>query len=340
MGVASGSANEAPYRRPVVHFESPVERISCGAFHGIAVLQDGTTRTWGGNGPYGQLGRGGVVSKDDKFTLADPVTPDLDYEEQGGVLDACAMQHATAVLFNNGKIKTFGEMEQSNVIPEYDDDLIGPPDTQFITAPRLVDPVNLLNGSLAYSISCGEYHVCAVLRNGTGSICWGYPNPSGQTCRGGACNSYEPETLPLIEFPPGMGRIVQADASSENSCFLDDRGQVLCTGQTMAGVASPAEPTGGFSSWSQDASSSKILDLGEPADHVACGARFCCAILESFRVRCWGQGTEGQLGNGQSGVFGDDEPITASPTVPIGQEFAVAQVDIGDLHACALGMHG
>ena len=58
------------------------------------------------------------------------------------------------------------------------------------------------------------------------------------------------------------------------------------------------------------------LGAGHHAIQVAVGGNYVCALLNTFKVKCWGRGQFGQLGNGDSrdiglnaGDMGDNLPI-------------------------------
>lgn len=74
---------------------------------------------------------------------------------------------------------------------------------------------------------------------------------------------------------------------------------------------------------------------------MAAGYEFTCAILESDgSVRCWGDNTNGQLGDGDTPRRGDEpgEMGLALPAVDLGE--AARSVSCGAAHTCALTMSG
>lgn len=78
--------------------------------------------------------------------------------------------------------------------------------------------------------------------------------------------------------------------------------------------------------------------LGGTAVALTAGYRHTCALMNSGRVRCWGHGTSGQLGYGNTATIGDDETPASAGTVPLGGK-AVA-ITAGGLHTCALMKSG
>lgn len=76
------------------------------------------------------------------------------------------------------------------------------------------------------------------------------------------------------------------------------------------------------------------VDLGGPAVAIAAGENHTCALLTRGRVRCWGEGSSGQLGYGATTDIGDNETPASAGNVPLGGK-AVA-ITTGALHTCAL----
>ena len=66
---------------------------------------------------------------------------------------------------------------------------------------------------------------------------------------------------------------------------------------------------------------------------VSVGDRHMCVAFDSGAVRCWGDNSYGQLGQGNSVTLGDQPGEL--PTDDIGAGGAVVQVALGDLHTCA-----
>lgn len=77
----------------------------------------------------------------------------------------------------------------------------------------------------------------------------------------------------------------------------------------------------------------QILDQRENLQ-VETGGNHTCALHRDGSVRCWGQNTFGQLGQGTSENLGDNEPVsTISPLI---FDERVTQITAGGFHTCAL----
>ncbi len=69
-------------------------------------------------------------------------------------------------------------------------------------------------------------------------------------------------------------------------------------------------------------------------EEVFNGWQHNCALLDSGSIRCWGLGSCGQLGYGDTENIGDDETPASAGTVSVGG--AVVQIAGGGGHTCAL----
>lgn len=76
------------------------------------------------------------------------------------------------------------------------------------------------------------------------------------------------------------------------------------------------------------------IELGAAAVDIAAGAEHACAVLLGGSVRCWGSGSEGQLGHGDIESIGDDELPTNVGEVDVGA--AVVDIVAGGMHTCAM----
>ncbi|MEC7700866.1 MAG: hypothetical protein VX652_03615, partial [Candidatus Thermoplasmatota archaeon] len=75
--------------------------------------------------------------------------------------------------------------------------------------------------------------------------------------------------------------------------------------------------------------------LSGESDALSLGEEFGCAVLANYSVACWGDNSEGQLGN--SGA-GSSSAYAVLVELPAG--FEAGAVDAGSAHACATGLDG
>ena len=78
------------------------------------------------------------------------------------------------------------------------------------------------------------------------------------------------------------------------------------------------------------------------ADSIAFGLQSGCAIGASGNIKCWGDGSEGQLGLGNTQNVGDsaDETGTDLPFVNLGTNASIDKIVMGEDHSCALFTNG
>jgi alpha-tubulin suppressor-like RCC1 family protein len=74
--------------------------------------------------------------------------------------------------------------------------------------------------------------------------------------------------------------------------------------------------------------------LGGPALEIDAGGSYTCARLANGKLRCWGNGFDGQLGYGSTFNVGDDELPDSAGDVPLGT--AASGVATGYFHTCAI----
>jgi alpha-tubulin suppressor-like RCC1 family protein len=76
------------------------------------------------------------------------------------------------------------------------------------------------------------------------------------------------------------------------------------------------------------------VNVGGSATHVATGASHTCAVLSTGAVRCWGNGSSGQLGYASTASIGDNQTPASAGDVNVGGP--VIQIAAGGKHTCAV----
>ncbi|MDE3762950.1 RCC1 domain-containing protein [Sinorhizobium meliloti] len=125
-------------------------------------------------------------------------------------------------------------------------------------------------------ISSGYAHQC--VRMNSGEVrCWGVGR-AGQLGNGGTSFS----STPVVAT--GVSNAVQVSAMNDFTCALTQAGAVMCWGTGYG--ATPAVVPG--------------LESGVSAITTGHAASNLCVIMQNGGVKCKGNGTAGQLGNGQN----------------------------------------
>ncbi|MCP3163256.1 RCC1 domain-containing protein [Myxococcus qinghaiensis] len=139
-------------------------------------------------------------------------------------------------------------------------------------------------GSGVLAIAAGGQHTCAVVEGGTVK-CWG-DNSLGQLGNGNTMASLEP-----VDVPGAGTNVVAVAVGLAHSCSLHAGGQVMCWGANdffQLGwelVGKTPRPV-------------QVLGLPENLTVLAAGARHTCAATTDGEAWCWGDNSEGALGNG------------------------------------------
>ena len=179
-------------------------RICLGVSDTCSVEEDGSVLCWGSN-TYGRLGDG---------TLENKVKPNPVSEIDSATSVACGTIHSCASLMD-GTVKCWGYNGSKQLGLGTD------------TLDKLV-PTAVPGLSDVTSVSAGEYHSCALLKDGT-IKCWGY-NRNGQIGVGSSENS--------ISTPTAVSGITTATSlgvGMSHTCAVLLSGGVLCWGKNDNG---------------------------------------------------------------------------------------------------------
>lgn len=139
------------------------------------------------------------------------------------------------------------------------------------------------------------------------------PAPAGQAM----------PAAPAASRLPVRGSMLSA--AGWNTCAIIERGRLTCWGADDAGQLG-----GGFvdSTWH-----APVIVSGDEAFRVVTtGGRHACALTFAGKAWCWGLGTSGQLGTGQS-------VSSASPVAVAGGQVFL-QISAGGRHTCGLSGSG
>lgn len=180
-----------------------------------------------------------------------------------------------------------------------------------------VPVVGLDSGVLA--IAAGDRSSCAVMSGGTVK-CWGTNTSLGLGL---------PAQPPTFQAPtpvdvPGVGnvRLIRSSAAGRGTCVVDNADQVTCWGSPFGG------PT--------QVNNHETPDRLSNVDRIELGAVGGCALLRDGSVKCWGNGTSGELGFDPA----VDSFRLEARTVPGLSDSTVTDIAAGWFHRCAALAHG
>ncbi|WP_413943337.1 RCC1 domain-containing protein [Bdellovibrio sp. HCB-162] len=327
-------------------------QISVGGNHTCALLDNSTVKCWGYNG-NGRLGLGhtntlgdGAGEMGDALSVVDLGTGRTALQVSAGINHTCA-------LLDNSTVKCWGfngwgQLGQSNM--NYLGD--GPGEMgDALTAIKLGTSSSrlakildqpLIRTKRFKQIAVGDYFACALLDNSSVK-CWGQ-NSQGQLGLGNMTGLGDSvgemgDSLPSIDLGTGR-KVLQISSGVAYACALLDNSTVKCWGNNSYGKLGQghANSLGDGAGEMGDSLSAISLGTGRTAVQIATGSYHTCAILDNSSVKCWGLGSYGVLGQGNTTTLGDNagEMGDSLPAVSLGAGRTVVQISLGSQHTCAL----
>lgn len=240
-------------------------RIAVGGYHMCALTASNRIFCWGA---AGRLGDGTA-----EINRAEPVqVVGLD---GGEIKQIAAGDSHTCALRNDGKVfcwgyNNYGQLGDGSTEPRY-----------------VPSEVRRLNEAVT-TISAGAVHTCAIGQSGQ-ARCWGR-NRNGELGDGTRIDRKYP--VDVQAAPNALRDIVGGDGLT--CAIATDTRAVKCWGK-LEGVN---ENYAGIKT-----APTEILDMDEAAFGLAVGRTHACALVAGGRVRCWGDNSFGQLGNGGQTVI-------------------------------------
>ncbi|MDH3755069.1 MAG: hypothetical protein OEU32_14460, partial [Acidimicrobiia bacterium] len=109
--------------------------------------------------------------------------------------------------------------------------------------------------------------------------------------------------------PAGPGSALAGRLSSfrTHTCAVLDDGAVRCWGTGTNGQLGYGNTENIGDDETPDTAGPVDLGPGRTATAIATGLEYSCALLDNGTVRCWGVGTDGRLGYGNTDHIGDNE---------------------------------
>ena len=187
--------------------------------------------------------------------------------------------------------------------------------------------------ALNLSVGSSSAWICAILTRGA-LKCWG-SNSDGQLGYGDTLGRLSP---PLASIDIGTMPVVQVATSVSSTFALFSNGQIKCWGGIPCSWMPGGSRTKPALTYDSLGSTSYMVR------HISAGRAFVCIVIDltafnSYgKVKCWGQGYDGELGTGFSQLIGD--PSGAQGWVDMGTGVISTVVSCGAVFACALTTNG
>ena len=304
-GSGSGSSSSSS-------FAYSNDKVSAGYQHTCAILDNGDLKCWGYD-DHGQLGDGGTNTDTNA-----PSSTAIDLGTGRTAVAVSAGHKHTCAILDNGDLKCWGWDNKGQ---------LGDGGTNTDTNAPSSTAINLGTGRTAVAVSAGELHTCAILDNGD-LKCWGRDS-SGQLGDGGTNTNTNAPSSTAINL--GTGRTAVAVSAGElHTCVILDNGDLKCWGYDYQGQLGD-----GGTNTDTNAPSSTAIDLGtgRTAVAVSAGQYHTCAILDNGDLKCWGQDSQGQLGDGGSNT---NTNAPSSTAIDLGTGRTAVAVSAGHYHTCAI----
>ena len=310
--------DETPASVGDVDVGGTVAKVNAGEAHTCAVLDTGAVRCWGSGG-FSNLGYGNTDNIGDNETPASAG----DVNVGGTVTQITAGKSHTCALLDTGAVRCWGyglggRVGYGNVNDIGDNE-----------APATAGDVNV--GGMVTQITAGQDHTCALLD--TGAVrCWGL-GASGRLGYGNTNDIGDNETPASAGDVDVGGTVIQIDAGVFHTCALLDTGAVRCWGAGGTGrLGYGNSVTIGDD---ETPATAGDVDVGGTVAQIVTGSH-TCALLDTGAVRCWGSGTDGKLGYGNTTIIGDNETPASAGDVNIVDPGDVVTLGVVGLPAGAL----
>jgi alpha-tubulin suppressor-like RCC1 family protein len=310
--------DELPASAPDVDLGGPVAALSAGALHTCALLVSGAVRCFG-RGVEGQLGYGNID------TIGDDETPASAGDVALGepAIQIAAGSYHTCALLESGSVRCWGEASHGE-LGLGSTERIGDDETPA-SAPA-VD----VGGGRVVAVHAGLSHTCVLLA--TGRVrCWGYAH-QGRLGYGNEDNVGDDEPPSRAGDVDIGGVALKIDLGTYHTCALLTDGALRCWGGGFYGETGHGNRD--LVGDDETAASVPPVDFGGAAVDVATGGHHTCVLLDEGRVRCWGDGNYGEIGQGNRERIGDDEFPSVAQDVDLGGP--ALRIATGAIHTCAL----
>jgi alpha-tubulin suppressor-like RCC1 family protein len=327
--IGTGSAYITEYRSPelVRLYGVSFSALATGNYHTCAVTTTGAVYCWG-MGANGQLGNN--QETDSRAPVMALMPGDVSFR----AIDAGS--YFTCALTTIGTAYCWGFNSNGQ---------LGDGTTTYGARPVAV---SMPSGVSFATIATGYFHACAVTTTGT-AYCWG-KNMNGQFGDGTTTDSAVPVAVSMpseVSFAtiaPGANHTCAFTTTGASYCWGgNDNGQLgTCdiVGYTVPMLISACAPVNTSTpTQTQTSTNTPPTSTATSATNpwgsftsVDTNGETTCAIATSGAAYCWGNNSQGQLGNGTTGGYSSGSNHVAV-TMPTGVTFAT--ISTSGNHTCA-----
>ena len=294
-------------------FLSGAKQVSAGLTHTCALLRDGTVACWGSNS-VGELGDGTRTKRATPARVRRSKMP-------GDVLDQVTQVVAAAgfscALMADESVTCWGD----NNVGELGNTSAGG---------MQMFPIRVAIAERVKSIAAAGEFACALLDTAQRSIrCWG-DNYNGQLGDGTKTDRPTPTDVVVTERDGSkklLAGITSIAAGSNHTCAVLDDTSVACWGFNWTGELGDGTYSDSVSPVAVVSSTSGHPKLTGIESVSANGVHTCARYGTTWMTTCWGNNSQGQLGNPAAG-------LTSSGAVDVA--LGIRSVDAGQESTCAM----
>ncbi len=273
-----------------------LEVVTAGGRHSCGLTMSGGVKCWGDN-RSGQLGDGTTIGSGAPVDVLGL---------NSGVASIAAGDWHTCAIMEGGEAKCWGDNSYGQL-----------GDGSLVDSSTPVDVLELEMG--VASISTGGAHTCAVTVEGA-AACWG-DNTNGELGDGSSMVQTRPVTV------QGLNQDVSSiSASLFHTCAVTSSGGAKCWGRNDRGEV-------GDGTTQKRRSPVDVMGLTSGVTSISTGTDFTCAITDAGSARCWGDNTNGELGDGTD--LAHSTPVDVSML-----RSRVTSISCGSGYTCAMTAEG
>ena len=322
-----------------------VEDVVLGENHTCVLLSDKSVKCWGNN-HFGQLGRGDRrtigFARDHMGENLLPVSLGSGvYVEQ---LVAGAYHNCALLSDNNIKCwgrNDFGQLGQGHYRKAKKNAGVSTVGSRKDEMGDRLQPTEIGWKGNIVSITSGAYHTCALSYEGQ-IKCWGH-NQFGQLGVGHnqhvGMNNEEMVNIMAVDIGDEY-KAISVSAGRFYTCAILENKSVKCWGKNNHGQLGQGHKETLGDEPHEMGENLKSVNLGPEAKVIQVssgGYQHTCALLANYSVKCWGDNTHGQLGQGHKRDLGDNpnEMGANLPDVAFGEGSFVVGISAGYHLSCA-----
>ena len=188
-------------------------------------------------------------------------------------------------------------------------------------------PVAVSGGLTFASLSSGQLYTCALTPAGA-AYCWGF-NLDGQLGDGTTTNRWAP-----VAVSGGVAFAALVGGGAGHTCGLTAAGVAYCWGDNGDGELGTGTSTPSYSRTPVVAAS------GLAFASLSAGGFHTCGVTRSGAAYCWGQNSDGELGDGTT--TGPQRCQAVCSTIPIAVSggLSFAGLSLGGFYSCGVSSAG